>query len=80
MRVEVRVEFCQQSCVLSTVSFKRAILWLTQVAGLSAELRSWVVLFPGDTWALGKPPPEEGHREQTLPFRGWRPACSQCLS
>ena len=66
--MEVRVAFCQLSCALSIISFKRAIPRLTQVAG-TVEWGSWLVLFLGDTWALGKLPLEEEQKRKTLPFQ-----------
>ena len=65
MPVEVRVEFCQQSSVVSTVSSKEQSLG-SPGRRVNAERRSWLVLFLRDTWALGKFPPEEG-QEGTNP-------------
>ena len=59
MPVEVRVEFCQQSSVVSTVSSKEQSLGSPR-RRVNAEQRRWLVLFLRDTWALEKFPPEEG--------------------
>lgn len=70
MPVEMRVEFCQQSCVLSTISFKRAIPRLTQVAGYVQSGEAAVLFSLEIAGLLGSYLLMMGKRRQSFPFWG----------
>lgn len=66
-RIGTPVEFCQQSRVLSTISFKRAICRLAQEAG-TVEWRGWLFFKLETRRLLGSYLLKKDTRTQTLPF------------